>query len=564
MNPAALKRFNNTVVHDFAMDIKDDSSLDGNELIARTDSLTTTLAGKEYSVESLTAQVEALRAQVAEGDKSVETLTAQVEALRAQVAEGDKSVETLTAQVEALRAQVADKDKSLQALHATLGEFRSIRGWRLVRWLWQIRICLVPHGSSRAKFAGTVYRRLGVLRRGGLVRLLKALIGKIGVHGKAQSVTMLESLEGRRGKSQSLAMPASRNIETAALFDAVWYLSQYPHVRDSGMRPFEHYLEVGSALGHNPSPLFNTAIYARAHGVDPQDALVHFHDSRRLLAPGAYRTPDVLIAVQRSYQLKMQMECVEDRRSEQKPFAVYLRCGSGSVHTEWLHSDLKPWHLIVSHYDATYVGNIPCDVEFRQVGSVQGTKFSSFDALLTTWPSMISEYEYLLLLDGDVVIDERDISHLFEVARKYSLDLAQASLSSNSYCSFPVFRNAPGAELRFVNAVEIMMPVISQRALRLGKHLFGQTISGWGLDVVLGHLVRATLKGRAAVIDSITAEHLKPIDTEEGSFYKMLHGALIYPEIELTHLQRLYRVVVEMGEITPPGAGVGGSNVTIP
>jgi hypothetical protein len=87
-----------------------------------------------------------------------------------------------------------------------------------------------------------------------------------------------------------------------------------------------------------------------------------------------------------------------------------------------------------------------------------------------------------------------------------------------------------------------MMPIISRRTLDIGKHLFNQTISGWGIDVVLGRLVSDIYNGKAAIIDDVEAKHLKPIDTEEGNFYKILHQANLYPEIELTNLQKIYHI----------------------
>ena len=85
-----------------------------------------------------------------------------------------------------------------------------------------------------------------------------------------------------------------------------------------------------------------------------------------------------------------------------------------------------------------------------------------------------------------------------------------------------------------------MMPILSKRAINMGRHLFRQAISGWGVDFVLGKLLSA--KGGAAIIDDVIVWHTKPINVEQGAFYKMLHQAYIYPEIELTNLQRIYGV----------------------
>jgi len=234
------------------------------------------------------------------------------------------------------------------------------------------------------------------------------------------------------------------------------------------------------------------------------------------------------------------MKCEKDDRSQNRKYAVFLQCGAGSLHEKWLTQNSKDWDLLVNHYDHTHLGNIPCDVEFKQSSNQPGTKSTGFHALLENWPQIIESYEYVLLLDDDIFMEEKDISRLFQIADENKLHLAQASLSSNSICAHTIFRNSGKPGIRYVTGVEIMMPVLSRHAIKMGRQLFAQAISGWGVDFVLGKLVG--LAGKAAVIDDVIASHTKPINVENGAFYRMLHQAYIYPEIELTNLQRIYGV----------------------
>jgi hypothetical protein len=67
------------------------------------------------------------------------------------------------------------------------------------------------------------------------------------------------------------------------LFDADWYLSEYPDVAGSGMEPAEHYLRFGAPEGRNPGPLFSTSQYMLDHpelGEDGVNPLVHFLRTR--------------------------------------------------------------------------------------------------------------------------------------------------------------------------------------------------------------------------------------------------------------------------------------------
>jgi len=54
-------------------------------------------------------------------------------------------------------------------------------------------------------------------------------------------------------------------INQSALFDAEWYLNEYPDVVILGMNPVEHYVRYGERLGRQPSPEFNPTYYLEAN-----------------------------------------------------------------------------------------------------------------------------------------------------------------------------------------------------------------------------------------------------------------------------------------------------------
>lgn len=72
-----------------------------------------------------------------------------------------------------------------------------------------------------------------------------------------------------------------KRAELMQLFDADWYLSNYPDVATAGLDPFSHYLSIGAAEGRDPGPNFSTSRYVQRYpdlaraGVNP---LVHYLD----------------------------------------------------------------------------------------------------------------------------------------------------------------------------------------------------------------------------------------------------------------------------------------------
>ena len=62
-----------------------------------------------------------------------------------------------------------------------------------------------------------------------------------------------------------LRIGRARGFKPNALFDPVWYVERYPDVASSGVEPLDHYYYWGAIEGRDPGPLFSTASYVAAH-----------------------------------------------------------------------------------------------------------------------------------------------------------------------------------------------------------------------------------------------------------------------------------------------------------
>jgi hypothetical protein len=328
-------------------------------------------------------------------------------------------------------------------------------------------------------------------------------------------------------------------IQASSYFDASWYQHVYASEIKYPVDLLSDYVRAGISQGRDPSPYFNTVLYLREEHVPREQALVHFLRSGREAASGAYKNEGALLAAQRAFMARTRTSLIADRREISKPFAVYVQSGAGSLWESRQPEKDQPWHLLINHYDPTHTHKIPCDVEFHQVGTLPGTKFTSIYNILVNSPQILESYEYILLLDDDVLIEPGDLARIFDTVRQHGWELAQPSLSADSQCSYQVFYNPGKGGWRQVNGVEIMMPVISNRILADVKDLFAQSISGWGIDPALS-MVAANHGYQAVVLDDVIARHTKPSNADIGGYYQMLHRAGIYPEIEYSHLQKIY------------------------
>ena len=223
--------------------------------------LTSRAAEREQAVQALTAHaaergqaVNVLSTQLAEKERAMQTLYSQ---MSEQVAERDRALQSLSTQHSNLEQELIRKNEHMeereQILHSLNSKLLEIYGstaWKIMQYLWRIRIFLAPVSSSR--------ERLG-----------KSFVGML------------------KGKPKKLPSPSSREdesyyidlIQSSGLFDRDFYSDRYPDIARSNVDPLLHYLRTGGFEGRDPGPSFSSSFYmsyyedVKGTGLNP---LVHF------------------------------------------------------------------------------------------------------------------------------------------------------------------------------------------------------------------------------------------------------------------------------------------------
>lgn len=149
-------------------------------------------------------------------------------------------------------------------------------------------------------------------------------------------------------------------------------------------------------------------------------------------------------------------------------------------------------------------------------------KFRMIHTLLTTEaPHLLNDYDYFYFIDDDIAMDTSDINRMFALSQTFNTWISQASLSHNSFCSWPIFKNKPNCMIRFVGQVEVMAPLFNRTALQRCLVSFNENKSSWGLDSVWPKILGYPLN-RLAVFDDVMMEHTKPVG--EGELYKKIQA----------------------------------------
>jgi hypothetical protein len=187
---------------------------------------------------------------------------------------------------------------------------------------------------------------------------------------------------------------------------------------------------------------------------------------------------------------------------------VVIRAGDRSLHGAWLEG------AKAGHYDlvVSYFGADPALYRSEEENRVdyRGGKWDGIHALFASDPTLLERYDYFWLPDDDIAADSNAVAAVFRCMRQYDLALAQPALTHDSYFSYLIFLQCPTFQVRYANAIEVMVPCLRRDILTAVLPLFRDTKSGFGLDFVWTRLLPDS-RWKSAILDCVTVRHTRPV-----------------------------------------------------
>ncbi len=321
------------------------------------------------------------------------------------------------------------------------------------------------------------------------------------------------------------------DVGACAEFDAAWYRAADPDVKTSGLSAWWHWHRIGRRALRDPGPDLSIAFVLTAYHKKPKRlmrSLLELFERRR--GRNGRRPPLSLaehVANRDAFKASIAFEVVASREGRGHTDLVFVQ--TSGRHPKALHAEDRTYDLLLDYYCAPIEPPPPADHVVRQ----NGTKVTAIAEILRRCPDLLLRYERVLFLDDDIDIDAVRIGRFFEIMAEDGLDLAQPALSERSTTAFPVLARVDGSRLRHLDAVEIMMPALSRRALEVAAPIFDMGVSGYGVDLRIGLAVRERFGETVAIVDEVVGEHLTPVDREGGAYYTFLAAHGIDPLVEL-------------------------------
>lgn len=139
-------------------------------------------------------------------------------------------------------------------------------------------------------------------------------------------------------------------------------------------------------------------------------------------------------------------------------------------------------------------------------------KFTILNSMLEN--ENIADYEYIIILDDDIIIENNFIDNFLFLQSKYDFSLAQPSRTTNSYVDHPIVQRQNGVFARITNFVEIG-PVFSVRN-DIFNDIFpfdNTSPMGWGYENIWAKKIN-DLNKRMGIIDVVQVDHSirKPVE----------------------------------------------------
>ncbi len=330
---------------------------------------------------------------------------------------------------------------------------------------------------------------------------------------------------------------------TSAYFDSRYYLKTHTAELATNENPLQHFLLTGFDKGYDPSRRFDMAFFRRAIARDHKDRLDYAYEYLPDADLAAPLNCAELEERQKLFYSQIKLETLRRAESPQKRFLVFVQAGQNFEPP--FDVTTASFDYLVNYYDASdRLGD--AHYVFRQ----RGTKTTAIRKLLEECPEVLLGYEAVLFLDDDVVLTQEEIDLLFQTQAAHKLDLLQASVDENSECFFPVLKQPEaGKGLRLISAIEIMMPIVSRRALQDCGFVFAETVSGWGVDTLLSAEVLKRYGKTIGLLGDVAALHERATDVIENTFYQFLARHGIDPTVEAGRIAMKYGLNDKMSAV---------------
>jgi hypothetical protein len=196
--------------------------------------------------------------------------------------------------------------------------------------------------------------------------------------------------------------------------------------------------------------------------------------------------------------------------SPRSPNLVFTSAGDRSNVRRWL-TGKRNFDLWVVYY-GDGPGVLHDQAEFYV--DRKGSKFQNLHYCYRRHRDIFDQYEAIMIMDDDILIDGTSLSRLFDIRRELDLWVLQPAFRLLGKISWDITRVRPTAKLRYTNFVEMTCPLFRRDKLAEFMLVYDPRLVGYGMDWWFLDVMGEDLEGHVAIVDEITC--VNPYDRTKG------------------------------------------------
>ena len=199
------------------------------------------------------------------------------------------------------------------------------------------------------------------------------------------------------------------------------------------------------------------------------------------------------------------------KKQDNRPNLVLIRAGANSLHPQWKDASSldRNFDIIALPYEQEK--DIFPENSHDELHYTPGPKVKGYYDWIINNQSIFSDYEFIALIDDDIITTHTDLSRLFQYCKTLNLELAQPALTQDSYYSLLITRQHKSFLHRWTNWVEIMAPIFSANLLENCLETFPLNFYGGGSLESLWPRRCKRIIGSIAIIDKIPIQHTREV-----------------------------------------------------
>jgi len=179
---------------------------------------------------------------------------------------------------------------------------------------------------------------------------------------------------------------------------------------------------------------------------------------------------------------------------------VYTSAGDNANTGCWLSAE-RNFDLWITYYgDRT-------DTPHRDLADIynirKGSKYPNLHYAYCKWRELLDNYEAVMVMDDDIILDTAGINRLFEIRKQFGLWLLQPAFSPAGRICHSITCVRPFTKLRFTNFVEMNCPLFLKSKLDEFMEVYDPVVQMYGIDWWYLDRFGPDLSGKTAIIDAV-------------------------------------------------------------